>query len=129
MEQNFYAQVVKLCRKDLKFVGADKNKNEAKFKFQSQSARSKLWFDLHLDWIEINFSTCGSDFYNKRCQSHDDTQDDNTFKNVQVPIGNAKCVESLKFLILAKADAKLLKQQLFNISFDKTLKLGCHFET
>ena len=33
MEQSLYAQVVKLRRKDLKFVTTDKNKNEAKFKF------------------------------------------------------------------------------------------------
>ena len=26
MEQSLYAQVVKLCRKDLKFVASDKNK-------------------------------------------------------------------------------------------------------
>ena len=49
MEQSLYAQVVKLCRKDLKFVATDRNKKEAKFKFQSQSARSQLWFDLDLD--------------------------------------------------------------------------------
>ena len=57
MEQSLYAQVVKLCRKYLKFVATDKNKNEAKFKFQGQSARSQIWFDLDLDWIEINFSS------------------------------------------------------------------------
>ena len=32
MEQGLYAQVVNICRKDLKFVATDKNKNEAKFK-------------------------------------------------------------------------------------------------
>ena len=37
MEKRLYAQVVKLRRKDLKFVATDKNKNEAKFKFQGQS--------------------------------------------------------------------------------------------
>ena len=42
MEQSLYAQVVKLQRKDLQFVATDKNKNEAKFKFQGQSARSQL---------------------------------------------------------------------------------------
>ena len=39
MEQIFYAPVVNLRRKALKFFATDKNKNEAKFKFQSQSAR------------------------------------------------------------------------------------------
>ena len=51
MEQVLYAQVVKLRRKDFKFVAADKNKNKAKFEFQSLSARSHCWFDLDFDWI------------------------------------------------------------------------------
>ena len=63
MEQILYAQVVKICCKDLKFVATDKNKNEAKFKFQGQSARSQLCFDIDLDQIEINFSTREPDFY------------------------------------------------------------------
>ena len=46
MEKKLYAQVVKLRRKDLQFVAADKNKNEAKLKFHGQSARSQLWFDI-----------------------------------------------------------------------------------
>ena len=62
MEQGLYAQVVKLRRKDLLFDAADKNKTESKFKFQGQSARSQLWFDLDLDWIDINFSTREPDF-------------------------------------------------------------------
>ena len=51
MEQVLYAQVVNLRRKDLKFIAANKNKNEAKFKFQGQSARSQRWFDLEFDCI------------------------------------------------------------------------------
>ena len=39
MEQGLYAQVVELRRKYSKFVATDKNKNEAKFKFQAQSVR------------------------------------------------------------------------------------------
>ena len=54
MEQSLYAQVVKLPRKDLKFVATDKNKNGATFKFRGQYARSQIWFDIDLDWIEIN---------------------------------------------------------------------------
>ena len=42
MEQSLYAQVIKFRRKDLKFDAADKNKNGSKFKFQSQSGRSKF---------------------------------------------------------------------------------------
>ena len=38
-EQSLYAQVVKLLLKDLKYVATDKNKSEAKFKFQGQSER------------------------------------------------------------------------------------------
>ena len=57
MEQGLYAQVVKLRRKYLGFVATYKNTNEAKFKFQRQSARSQRCFDLDLDCIEVNFST------------------------------------------------------------------------
>ena len=63
MEKILFAQFVKLWCKDLKFVATDKNKIEAKFKFQGQCARSKLWFDFDLNWVEINFSTCEPDFY------------------------------------------------------------------
>ena len=66
MEQSLYTQVVKLLRKDLKFVATDKNKNEAKFKFQGQSARSQIWFDLDLDWIEINFSYREPNLYKEK---------------------------------------------------------------
>ena len=97
MEQSLYAQVVKLCRKDLKFVATDKNKSEAKFKFQGLSERSQQWFELDLDWIEVNFSTREPYLYKIFFQRHDDTQDINTFIFFQVPIGNAKCVESFKF--------------------------------
>ena len=38
MEQGLYAQVIMLRPKDLKFVATDKNKNEAKFKFQGLSS-------------------------------------------------------------------------------------------
>ena len=62
MKQGLYAQVVKLLQKDLKFIAANKNKNEAKFKFQGQYARSKRWFDLEIYWIEVNFSTRELDF-------------------------------------------------------------------
>ena len=63
MEQGLYAQVIMIPRKNLKFVATDKNKNEAKIKFQGQSARSQRWFDHSLDYIEVNFSTREPDFY------------------------------------------------------------------
>ena len=55
--------MVKLRRKDLKFIAANKNKNEAKFKFQGLSARSQRWFDLGFDWIEVTVSTSKPDLY------------------------------------------------------------------
>ena len=88
MEQSLYVQVIKFRRKDLEFDAADKNKNESKFQFQGQSGRSRLWFDLDLNWININFSTREPDFYKKLFQSHENEQDTNTFRTFQVPIGN-----------------------------------------
>ena len=93
MKQSLYAQFIKFRRKDLKFDEADKNKNESKFKFQGQSGRSRLWFDLDLDWIDIHFSTREPDFYKKLFQSHDNEHDTDTFRTFQVPIGNAKVVK------------------------------------
>ena len=52
MEQGLYAQLINIYQKDLKFVAENKNKNEAKFKFQGQSAISQHWFDLNFDFIE-----------------------------------------------------------------------------
>ena len=50
-EQGLYAQVVMLHRKDLKITESNKNRNEAKFKFQGQSAISQRCFDIDCDWI------------------------------------------------------------------------------
>ena len=97
MEQSLYAQVIMFRRKDLKFDASDQNKNESKFKFHGQSGRSRLWFDLDLDWIDTNFSTREPDFYKKLFQSNDNEKDKNTFKTFQVPIGNAKFVKSFVF--------------------------------
>ena len=93
MEQCLYAQVFKLWRKDLIFDAADKNKSESKFNFQDLSTRSQLWFDLDLDGIGINFSTREPNFYKKSFQSHDNKQDEDTFKTFSVPIGNEKVVK------------------------------------
>ena len=75
MKQGLYTQLVNLRRKDLKLTAANKNKNEAKLKFQGQSARSQNSFDLEFDWIEVNFSTREPDFYEKIFQSHENTQE------------------------------------------------------
>ena len=37
------------------------------------SVRSQQWFDIELDLIEVNFSTCEPDYYKKKFQRHDDT--------------------------------------------------------
>ena len=63
MEQGLYAQVFKDKLKDLKFIAANKNKSEAKFKFQVPSARSQRWFDIEFDFIEVNFSPRDTDLY------------------------------------------------------------------
>ena len=81
----------------MKFIAENKNKNEAKFKLQGQSARSQRWFDLDFDWVEVNFSTREPDLYGKKIQSHDKTQDTNTIKSFQVLIGSSKCLEFFKF--------------------------------
>ena len=93
MEKGLYAHVVKLCCKYLKFVETDKKKDESKFKFQGQSARSQQWFDLDFDWIEVEFSTRETYFYKNFFQSHDNKQYINTLILFQVPIGNEKSVE------------------------------------
>ena len=87
-EQGLYSKVIKLRRKDLKFTAENKNKSEAKLKFQCQSARSQRWFDIEFDWIEVNFITREPDLYKKCFQIHDNTQDTNTSRIFQVPIGN-----------------------------------------
>ena len=74
-----------------------KIKTGSKFKFQGQSSRSQLWFDLDLYWIDMNFSTREPDFYKKLFQSHDNKQDEDTFKTFPVPIENAKFVKPFKF--------------------------------
>ena len=113
MNYVLYAQVVKTIRKDLKFITENKNKIEAKIKFQGRSEKSQLWFDLDCYWIEVNFCTSELDFFKKLLQIHEDTQDTNTFKFFQVPIGNSKCMQNFKIY----NDAPMLKycQKSLNI--------------
>ena len=59
-------------------------KKGTKIKFQGQSGRSRLWFDLDLDWIDINFSTHEPYLYKKLFQSYDNEQDTNTFKSCKI---------------------------------------------
>ena len=118
MEQGLNQQVVKLRRKDLKFIAANSNKNEAKFKFQGKYSRSQRWFDFDFDQIGVNSSTHDPGFYTENFQIHDDTQNTNTSKIFQVPIGNLKCVEIFKF----HNDAPMLKY------FQKSLN-SCYFSS
>ena len=92
-EPGLYAKVIKISQKYLKSIAENRKKNEAKFKFQGQSARLQCLFNLDFDWIEVNFSTRETDFYKKRSQSHGDTQDTNTLTLFLVTMGNSKCVE------------------------------------
>ena len=78
--KGLYEQVVNLRQKDLKLIAANKNINEAKFKFQGQYARSQRWFDIEFYWIWVNFSRRKPDFHKNYFQSHDNTQDTNKFK-------------------------------------------------
>ena len=105
MRKVLYAKVVKISRNDLKLIVENNNNNKSKFKFQGQSAISQRWFQLDFDLIEVNFSTCEPYFYKKLSKIHDNTQDTNTFKSFQFPIGNSKFVESFKF----HNDAPILK--------------------
>ena len=78
--KRLYEKVIKISQNDLKFIVENKNKNEAKFNFQGQSAKSQRWFDIDFDWIEVNSNTCEPDFYKKLFQRYDNTQDKNTSK-------------------------------------------------
>ena len=104
-KQVFCAQVVMLRQNYLKTTEANINKDEAKFKFSGQSARSHNWFNIDFGWTEEMFSTREHDFYRKIFQSHDKTQDTNTFKMFEVPIGNSKCVEKLSFTVRPKCSS------------------------
>ena len=97
MEQVLVAQVVMICQRYLKITKSNEDRNEDKFNFQGQSARSKCCFDLDFDWIEETFSTYEPNFYRKIYQRYDKTKDTNTFKMFEFTIGNTKCVEEMKF--------------------------------
>ena len=100
MEQGLCAQVVMLRQNNLKITAANKNKNDEKFKFQGQSARSQRWFDLDFGWIKVNFITHEPDLYRRIFQSRDNTQDTNTSKIFQTPMGNSKSVKTLSFTVV-----------------------------
>ena len=72
MEHGLNAHVVMLCLNDLNITEENKNKNEDKFKFQDESARSQQWFDLDFGRIEENVSARDPDLYKKIYQRHDE---------------------------------------------------------
>ena len=88
-----------LRQKYFKITEANKNKNEAKLKFQGRSAISKRWFDIDFHYIEEHFITREPDFYRIIYQRNEKTQDTNTFKMFEVPIGNSKCAVKLSFTV------------------------------
>ena len=61
MENELYAQVVMICQME----SDDKKEKDKikKYNFQGQSARSRRWFDLDIEWLEENFMTREPDFY------------------------------------------------------------------
>ena len=58
--------------------------------FQGQSARSKHWFDLDIEWIEENFSTREPQFYQRLFQSNIEGQAGSKYSTFTVPTGNEK---------------------------------------
>ena len=125
VEQCVYVQVVPLCRKDLKITEENKNKNEVKFKFQGQSARSQRWFNIDLDCIEEHFSTREPIFYKTIYKRHDETKDTNTFKMFVVQIVNTKNMEEIKFNI----DAPMLKYRQSTLNSCCFSSLVSYFES
>ena len=70
------------------------------------------------DWIEVNSSPPGPNFYKKILQRRHETQDKNTFKMFVVPIRNFKNVEEVEFQI----DAPMLK-------YFQSTSNGCFFSS
>ena len=86
-----------------------RTKNEAKFKFQGQYARSQIWFDLDLDWIGINVSSREPGFYKKLFLSHDDTQDYNKFKHFKYQLEMQNVYNYLSFIMTPQFSSILRK--------------------
>ena len=100
-EQGLYAQVVMIFQKYFKTTDANKDKIEAKFKFQGQSARSHRWFDLGFYWIEVHFSTHEPELYRKIFQRHNNKQDSNTSKIFEFPIGTSNILDVFESCLLS----------------------------
>ena len=81
-----------ICQNDL-----DNNKEKGKtnkYNFQGQFARSILWLDIDLEWLEEKFSTHELDFYFKILSKNIRGQETKTYQLFVVPIGNAKIREN-----------------------------------
>ena len=89
-EESVYAQVVRICRKNMienKYTG---KKTKRKYLFQGQSAKSKYCFDIDIEWVEGNFSTREPQFYKRLFQTKIKDQSGIPYTIFPVPIENVK---------------------------------------
>ena len=95
--QGLCAQIGKLRRKDLKLTAENKIKNEAKFKFQGQSAISQHWFDLDFDWIDVNLSHANLIYIRNLFRAAMIHKIKIHIKYFKFQLKKSKCVETFKF--------------------------------
>ena len=70
--------------------------------FQEQSARSKHWFDLDIEWFEEKFSTREPQFYKRLFQTNIGGQYGITHPIFPVPIRNAKETGEIEYCLQAQ---------------------------
>ena len=90
LEEILYAHVVRICRKSMVQKKDTGKQPKRKYLFQEQSARSKHWFDLDIEWFEEKFSTREPQFYKRLFQSNIEGQSGITYTIFPVPVSNAK---------------------------------------
>ena len=61
-----------------------------KYLFQGQCERSKHWFDIDIERLEVSFSTREPQFYKRPFQTNIQVQYVITYYIFTVPIGNTK---------------------------------------
>ena len=74
-------------------------KNEDRFKLLGQSARAQRCFDLYFDLIEENLAYLNLISIGKYIKGRKKHKIEINLKLFEVPIGNTKCVEEMKFHI------------------------------
>ena len=72
-----------------------------KYLFQGQSARSKNWFNLHIEWIKENISTREHQFYKRLFQTNIEVQSGIKYPIFPVPIENEKETGEIEYDIKA----------------------------